>query len=473
MYDVIIIGSGVTGSSIAMNLSKKNGKFLVLEKNEDVCTGTSKANTAIIHAGYDAKPGTMKAKMNVEGSKICEELSKQIGFPYKRIGSFVMAEDEEGRNELKKLLSQGKENGVEGLEILEREDILKIEPNISDDVICALFAKTAAIVDPFLMNIAMAEVAYTNSVDFKFNQEVKNIYKKENFWVIETENNVYETKIVVNAAGLYSDELHNLISNTKYKIKPRRGQYFLLDKDTYGFVKHIVFNVPSQKGKGVVVTPTADGNTLIGPTAVFIDDKDNKETTQEEFDIISSQAKFTMKNITYGSVITSFSGIRAHELGDDFILKEEKDGFFDCVGIESPGLSSSPAIGIYISDLISKKLKLTDNSSFNSKREPIIKTSELSEEEFNELIKKNPKYGQIVCRCERVSEGEIIDAIRRPLGATTLDGIKRRVRATAGRCQGGFCTSRLIKILSNELNLKKEDVRKNSRDSYILVGKVK
>lgn len=473
MYDCIIIGSGVTGTSIAYNLSKKEGNFLVIEKNEDVCTGTSKANTAIIHGGYDAKPETLKAKMNVWGSEICEDLSKEIGFAYDTIGSFVVCTDESEVEILKKLYDQGIKNNVKGMEILYREDLLKMEKNLSDDVYAALFCKSAAIVDPFLMNVAFAEVSYTNGVKYNFNEEVLDIYKENDYWIVKTNKEKYETKAVVNAAGVYGDKLHNLVSEDKLNIKARRGEYLLLDKETKGLVNHVVFDVPTDKGKGVVITPTMDGNTLVGPTANFVEDKEDTSTTRKQLDYITNQCEKTVKNIPLRSVITSFSGLRAHEEQGDFVLQETKENFFDAIGIESPGLSSAPAIGIYISQMVADKLNLKENENFNGHRDPIIKTSELSFDEHQKLIEKDPRYGQIICRCEKVTEGEIVDAINRPLGAKNLDGIKRRVRATAGRCQGGFCSPKIIEILARELDKDQKEIVKNNENSFILTSNTK
>lgn len=473
MYDIIIIGSGVTGSSIAYNLSKKDGKFLVLERNEDVCTGTSKANSAIMHGGYDAVPGTMKAKMNVAGNQMSEELSKKIGFPYKKIGTLVICNREEDLDKLQKLYDQGIENGVKGMKIIYHDEQKQLDPNLTDDVYAALYCKEAGIVDPFLMNIAFAEMANINGVEFKFYQEVTGFDKKDDHWVVHTKDNDYETKSIVNAAGVYADDLHNMVSDDKIKITARRGEYMLLDKETFGFVNHVIFNVPTERGKGVLVAPTIDGNTLVGPTSNFIDDKEDTMTTQEQLEYLARESALSMKNIPLRSVITSFSGLRAHEENDDFILEEVTDGFFDAAGIESPGLSSAPAIGVYMADLVNEKLNLEDKKDFIDHRDPIIKTSELSKEEHQKLIEKDPRYGQIICRCEKVTEAEIVDAIHRPLGATTIDGIKRRTRATAGRCQGGFCTPRLIEILSRELGKKPEEITKNNKNSYLLEGKSK
>ena len=473
MFDVIIIGGGVTGASVAAHLSKKKGKFLLLEKNEDVCTETSKANSGICHGGYDAIPGTMKAKMNVEGNHMMEEESKLFAFPYKKIGTLVLCHDEKDMDKLQALYDQGIENGVNGMKILNREETLALEENITDDVVASLLCEEAGILDPFLMNIAYAEVSNINGVDYKFNTKVEKIEEKDDHWTLHTNNGDFETKAVINCAGVYSDEIHNQISDEKFEIKARRGEYLLLDKDTSGFVDHVMFNLPTEKGKGILVTPTIDENTLVGPTSDFVEDKNDRRSTREQLEEVIEKSNHTVKDVPVRMVITSFSGNRAHEMGGDFILKESKDGFFDCVGIESPGLTSAPAIGKYMANLVADKYGFEENKDFTYDRNPIPKTIDMSLEEHAELIKKNKLYGKIICRCESVTEGEIVDAINRPVGATTVDGIKRRVRASAGRCQGGFCLPHIMEILARELGEDFEDVVKNSKYSYYVDGRVK
>ncbi|MCI7238430.1 MAG: NAD(P)/FAD-dependent oxidoreductase [Anaerococcus sp.] len=474
MYDAIIIGGGVTGSSVAFYLSKNEGKFLLLEKHEDVCCETSKANSGICHGGYDAHPGTMKAKMNVKGNQMMEELSKTLSFPYKKIGTLVLCHNKENFGGLKELYNFGIANGVKGMKIIYKDEILAMEPNVEENVYAALYCAEAGIVDPFLMNISFAEVANMNGVEFEFNKKVINIRKEDNHWLVETEDGeIYQSKTVINCAGLYSDQLHNMVSDDKFTIKARRGEYLLLDKETKGFVNHVVFNLPTNKGKGILITPTIDDNTLVGPTSDYIDDKSDTKSTREHLEEVIDKSNDTVKNVPVNMVITSFSGNRAHEVGGDFILQESVDGFFDCVGIESPGLTSAPAIGEYMAGLVKEKINLLSKENFDTNRKPLPKTSEMSLEEHENLIKENPKYGRIICRCENVTEGEIIDAINRPLGARSVDGIKRRVRATAGRCQGGFCLPRVMEILSRELGIDFEEVTKGSKKSRYLQQRVK
>lgn len=475
MRDVVIIGAGVTGTSVAYNLSKFKGDFLVVEKHADVCEETSKANSAICHGGYDAEPGSMKAKMNVEGNHMMREIADELSFPYKQIGTLVLCHREEDFPKLQKLYDQGIENGVSGMEIIYNEEILKMEPHVEKDVYAALYSKEAGIVDPFLMNVAYAEGSNLNGVEYKLNAEIVEIKEADDHYILKTKDGEeIETKAVVNAAGLYSDAIHDMVmADNKFEIRARRGEYLLLDKATAGYVNHVLFNLPTEKGKGILVSPTIDENTLIGPTSDFVDDKADLVTTRKAIEEVIDKVNDTVDNVPVRQVITSFSGNRAHESSGDFILQETKKGFFDCVGIESPGLTSAPAIGKYMANLVKDSLELEDNPDFKAGRNPIPKTSEMTAEEHNELIKKNPKYGKIICRCEKVTEGEIIDAIHAPVGATTVDGIKRRCRATAGRCQGGFCLPSIIEILSRELGVDQEEITKKGNKSTYIEKRVK
>lgn len=475
MRDVVIIGAGVTGTSVAYNLSKFKGDFLVVEKHADVCEETSKANSAICHGGYDAEPGSMKAKMNVEGNHMMREIADELSFPYKQIGTLVLCHREEDFPKLQKLYDQGIENGVSGMEIIYNEEILKMEPHVEKDVYAALYSKEAGIVDPFLMNVAYAEGSNLNGVEYKLNTEIVEIKEADDHYILKTKDGEeIETKAVVNAAGLYSDAIHDMVmDDNKFEIRARRGEYLLLDKATAGYVNHVLFNLPTEKGKGILVSPTIDENTLIGPTSDFVDDKADLVTTRKAIEEVIDKVNDTVDNVPVRQVITSFSGNRAHESSGDFILQETKKGFFDCVGIESPGLTSAPAIGKYMAGLVKDSLELAENPDFKAGRNPIPKTSEMTAQEHNELIKKNPKYGKIICRCEKVTEGEIVDAIHAPVGATTVDGIKRRCRATAGRCQGGFCLPSIIEILSRELGVDQEEITKKGNKSTYIEKRVK
>ena len=471
-YEVIIIGAGVSGAAIARELSGYDVKCCVLEKEEDVCCGTSKANSAIIHAGYDAANGSMMAKMNVEGNAMMEALAKELDIPFERNGSLVLCLHEEDMPGLQKLYDNGVANGVPDLQILNKEEVLKLEPNVSDEVYAALYAPTAGIVCPFHLNIALAENACDNGVEFKFDTEVLEIEKAEKGFVVKTNQGDFTTDYVVNAAGVYADKLHNMVSEKKIHITPRRGEYLLLDKTAGKHVKNTIFALPSKFGKGVLVTPTVHGNLLVGPTASDIEDKEGTCTSGSGLKEVMEKAGINVKNLPLRQVITSFAGLRAHEDNHEFILGEAEDapGFIDCAGIESPGLSSCPAIGKYIVRLLQEKMHLKEKDSFVTERKGILNPAELSMEERNQLIRENPAYGNMICRCEMITEGEIIDAVTRTLGAKSLDGVKRRTRAGMGRCQGGFCSPRVMEIIARERGVAVEEITKSGGKSKLIVG---
>ncbi|KEH98967.1 NAD(P)/FAD-dependent oxidoreductase [Clostridium massiliodielmoense] len=475
MFDVTIVGAGVIGCSIARELSKYNLKVCVLEKGPDVATGTSKANSGIVHGGHDATPGTLKAKLNVRGNEMFDKLVKELNFPFKRNGSLVLCFDESEKDGLQKLLEKGQKNGVSNLEIIGKEKILEMEPNVNDNVVGALYVPTGGIVCPYEMTIAMAENAYTNGVEFKFETEVKNVVKKENGFTLETSNGNVETNLVINAAGLFSDNLNNMVSKNKIEIIARKGEYCLFDKTAGTMATKTLFQLPTKMGKGVLVTPTVDGNLLIGPNAVDVEDRTDVDTTQEGIDDILNRAKTTFKQIPMRQVITSFSGLRSHDTVNDFIIGEAEDvpGFINVAGIESPGLSSAPAIAEMVEGIVVEKLSPSKNEKFNPIREGIPKFREMTNEERKELIAKDPSYGKIVCRCETVTEGEILNAIRRPLGARDLDGIKRRTRAGMGKCQSGFCSTKIVALLSKELGIPETEVTKFGGKSNLLIGEDK
>ena len=475
LFEIIIIGAGVTGCAIARELSRYDCKVLVLEKDEDVCCGTSKANSGIVHAGYDAKPGSLKAKMNVRGNEMMTSLVRDLDIPFKQIGSLVVCTDKSQKAGIEDLYNRGIANGVLGLKIYEASEIHEIEPNISDDVVCALYAPTAGVICPFRLNIAMAECACQNGVEFKFDTAVIGVETVSSGFKVITTSCDYYASAVVNAAGCHADEIHNLVSAVKYHITPRRGDYMLLDRSCNGLVDHIIFPQPTALGKGILVTPTVHGNVIIGPTAIDTDNKDEAPVTAEGIaKVIEGSAK-NVKGVPVKQVITGFSGLRAHEDGGEFILGEASDcpGFFDCVGIESPGLTACPAVGEYMASLVAGKLSLALNDSWNGICHDIKKPFEMSENERSELIASDPSYGKIICRCETITEGEIIDSIHRPLGARSLDGVKRRTRAGMGRCQGGFCSPRVMEILSRELNVPLESITKSGGSSKLLYGRTK
>ena len=472
MYDVIIIGSGVAGAASARELSRYKVNACVLEKEDDVCCGTSKANSAIVHAGYDAANGSLMAKLNVRGNEMMEDLSKELDFPFKRNGSLVLCGAEEDMPNLQALYERGVKNGVKDLRIITKEEVKAMEPNISDEVVAALYAPTGGIVCPFNLNIALAENANVNGVDFKFNTEVQNIKKVDDHFEIETNNGLYEAKYVVNAAGVYADKFHNMVSEKKIHITPRRGDYCLLDKTAGEHVSKTIFALPGKFGKGILVTPTVHGNLLLGPTAVDIEDKEGTNTTAAGLGEVISKAGLNVNAIPMRQVITSFAGLRAHEDNHEFIIEEleECKGFIDCAGIESPGLTSAPAIGEMVANILKDLMGLEEKEDFIATRKGVLNPEELTKEERVKLIKENPAYGNIICRCEMITEGEIIDAIKRPLGARSLDAVKRRTRAGMGRCQSGFCSPRTMEILSRELNVSMSEITKTGKGSEIIVG---
>ena len=472
MYDIVIIGAGVSGSAAARELSRYQAKICVLEKEEDVCCGTSKANSAIVHAGYDAATGSLKAKLNVRGNELMGELSKELDFPFDRRGSLVLCLSEDDMPDLQALYDRGVANGVKDMRILKRDEVLQMEPNVTDNVYAALYAPTAGIVCPFGLNIALAENACENGVEFKFDTKVNEIKKLDEGYELHTSQGIFQSRCVVNAAGVYADRFHNMVSGEKIHITARRGDYCLLDKEAGEHVGRTIFALPGKLGKGVLVTPTVHGNLLVGPTAVDVENKEGVNTTAKGLTQLLEKAGMSVKNIPTRQIITSFAGLRAHEDGDDFIIGEveDADGFIDCAGIESPGIASCPAVGEMVAEILRKKMNLQKKDTFISTRKGIRNPSALSMEERNALIKENPAYGTIICRCEMVTEGEIIDAIRRPLGAKSLDGVKRRTRAGMGRCQSGFCSPRTMEILARERGMSMSDVTKSGGRSHIAVG---
>ncbi len=475
MVDVVIIGAGVVGCSIARELSRYDLQIQVLERASDVCEGTSKANSGIVHAGFDAHPGTLKAKMNVAGNEKMEALSRELDFPFKRNGSLVLCFAEKDRDKLEKLLEQGIANGVKELRIIEKEELQQMEPDISREAVAALYAPTGGIVCPFGLTIAMAENAAVNGVEFKLETQVFSVKRKENHYLVTTSRGEVECLAVVNAAGVYADTFHNMVSRRKLHIIPRKGEYCLLDKKVGNYVHSTIFQLPTVYGKGVLVTPTVHGNLLIGPTATDIENKEAVSTTGEGIADVQKRAALSVEKLPTKQIITSFAGLRAHEAGGDFVLGEPEDapGFFDAAGIESPGLTCAPALGEYLAGLVAERLKAEKKENFVETRKGIPNMALASEEERKKLIAENPAFADVVCRCELVTEGEILAAIHRPVGATTLDGVKRRTRAGMGRCQAGFCSPRTVELLARELNRDMAEITKNEKGSEFLTGYIK
>lgn len=468
MRDIIVIGAGVVGCSIARELSKYNLDVLVVEKNSDVSEGISKGNSGIVHAGYNEKIGTLKAKLNIEGNKIFDDLSRDLQFPFKRNGAFILAFSDEEMKTLESLKENGEKLGVEGLEILTREEALNIEPNLNKEIVGVLNVKTSGIVSPYEMTIALAENAAENGVEFKLNSKVTSIEKiSEGYKVTLNNKELVSGKIIINASGLEGAFLNNLVSMTKREINPVKGEYCLFDKVAGAMINKTLFQVPNKLSKGVLVTPTAEGNLLVGPNAV---EGKTLETSREGIDEILDKSKKSLEELPVARILNTFSGIRPKTKEGDFIIEEVEDAknFINVIGIDSPGLTAAPAIGVYVVNMIKERLDLVEKKNFKKTREKIVRFAELSLEEKNKLIKEKPAYGHMVCKCEFVTEGEIVEAIHRPIKALTVDAIKRRTRASMGGCQGVGCTLPISKILSRELGIDISDINKNSEGSPVI-----
>ena len=468
MRDIILIGAGVVGCSIARELSKYNLDVLVVEKNSDVSEGVSKGNSGIVHAGYNEKIGTLKAKLNIEGNKMFDDLSRDLQFPFKRNGAFILAFSDKDMKTLESLKEKGEKLGIEGLEILTREEALNIEPNLNKEIVGVLNVKTSGIVSPYEMTIALAENAAENGVEFKLNSKVTSIEKiSEGYKVTLNNKELVSGKIIINASGLEGAFLNNLVSMSKREINPVKGEYCLFDKVAGAMINKTLFQVPSKLSKGVLVTPTAEGNLLVGPNAV---EGKTLETSREGIDEILDKSKKSVEELPLARILNTFSGIRPKTKGGDFIIEEVEDAknFINVIGIDSPGLTAAPAIGVYVVNMIKDKLDLIEKKNFKKTREKIARFAELSLEEKNRLIKEKPAYGHMVCKCEFVTEGEIVEAIHRPIPALTVDAIKRRTRASMGGCQGIGCTLPISKILSRELGIDISDINKNSEGSPVI-----
>ena len=474
MYDIAIIGGGVVGGLIARTLARYNLKICILEKENDVACGATKANSAIVHAGFDAKVGSLKAKLNVKGSKMMGAVCAELGVKYQNNGSLVIGFNEDDRNTISELLYRGIENGVEGLRILEKDELKELEPNLSDNVVCALHAPTGAIVCPYELTIAAIGNAMDNGASLICNFEVTGIDKTENGYRVSSEDSFVDARFVINCAGIYSDKIARLVGDDSFDVHPRKGEYILLDKECGGLVSHTIFRTPSKMGKGILISPTVDGNLLLGPTSVDIEDKSDKSIASKGFADIIKNANDNLNNVPIQKTITSFCGLRSVGSTGDFIINVFDGSFVNVAGIESPGLSASPAIAEYVLELLKNEgLELNEKADYNPYRASMHAFREGTIEEKNEMIKENPAYGRIVCRCEGVSEGEILDAIRRNPRARDLDGVKRRTRAQMGRCQGGFCSPYIIELLSKELEIPYESVTKFGGKSVISIGKIK
>lgn len=470
-YDFAVVGAGVSGAWIAYELSKYTAKTCLLEKENDVAMGATKANSAIIHAGYDPVPGSLMAKLNVRGNALVRELHEKMDIPFRQIGSYVIALNEEGEEKIKELYERGLKNGVEGMKLLSKEETLASEPNLSSDVRGALLATTAGVCSAFEMSCAPAEVAENNGVELIRNFAVCKVENDGEYKIVEAaDGRKIRVRTVINATGVHADEIAALFGDTSFKLVPRRGEYSILDNNCGDLVNHIIFQPPVKFGKGILVSPTVDGNILVGPTAVTIDEKDDKITTNEGQKVAFDGARKSVPTVSERDVITSFSGVRPIGDKEDFIIgfSDADKSLFNVAGIESPGLTAGPAVGEYVVEqLVENGFVFEKKADFDGTRK-VFRFKDLSDEEKNAKIKENPLYGRIICRCETVTEGEIVYAVLRGAGARDMDGVKRRVRAGMGRCQGGFCGPKVMEIISRELNIPMSDVTKFGGKSWMV-----
>jgi len=472
--DVIIIGGGVSGCSLLYELSRYKISALLLEKENDIACGTTKANSGIVHAGYDPEPGTLMARVNVEGNILIEKLSKDLDITYKKTGSLVVGFDETDRISIEKLLKKGNANGVPGLKIISGEELFRLEPNLSRDVVCALYAPSAGIVCPWELAIAQAECAVQGGGKVELDCEVKGIKKEGDAFVVSTNKGEYKGRYVVNAAGVYSDTVSQMVEKPHFAITAKSGEYFILDTTEINLVNTVVFPCPSKLGKGVLVSPTVHGNIIVGPDSKDFG-REDYSTTAEGLEYVRKNALRCVPTVNFRASIRNFAGLRADAGLEDFIIEESKEapGFFNMAGIKSPGLTSSPALAKEVAKLLfAAGLSNEPNPNFTAKRR-VTRFKELSEEEKTKKIKENPLYGTIVCRCETVTEGEIVDALNRPLPPRSLDAIKRRCTPGMGRCQGGFCSPKVLALIAKRFNIKPEEVPKDKKGMYIVTGETK
>lgn len=475
MYDVAIIGCGIVGAAAAYTLSKYQLKILVLERENDVASGTTKANSAIIHAGYDPKPGTLMAALNVQGARMTRALCEKLDVPYRQIGSLVLAMDETEEPTLSRLYQQGIQNGVEGLRLLNRKEALALEPGISSQVKGALYAPSAAIVSPWELCIALTDTAMRNGVELKLCHQVQGLSRDQTCYTITTNRGVFQARYLINAAGVHADAVHNMAAPPAFAIHPSRGEYYLMDKSQGGQVGHVVFQCPSKSGKGVLAAPTVHGNLIVGPTAQPVEDGDDVATSTDGLEQVRLLSQRSVPGISFREAIRCFAGVRARSDREDFVIEEAAGapGLIDLAGIQSPGLSAAPAIALRAVELLRKAgLALREKKAYNDSRK-VIRFRELPLERQRRLIQQNPLYGRVICRCETITEGEIVDAIHTPTAPRTLDAIKRRCGAGMGRCQGGFCSPRVQEILSRELDIPMEQVLLDQEGSVILMGRTK
>ncbi len=475
MFDVAIIGAGVCGCAIAYELSKYNLNIALIEKENDVACGTTRANSAIIHAGYDPQTGTLMQKLNVRGSKRTGALCKQLSVQYRQIGSMVLAFDETQMQTLRQLCARGKANGVEGVTILTKEQAVAKEPNLSNDIVGALHAPTCAIISPWEFALALGEVAVKNGAKLFLNSPVAAIAQQNGGFAIQAGEHALQARFIVNAAGLFADGIHTMAGGEGFGVYPVKGQYYLLDKNQGSLVDTVIFQCPTKEGKGVLVAPTVHGNLIVGPDSAEIGDKADFSTSYEGLELVRSTALKSVPGINFRESIRNFAGLRAYSTSHDFIIEPSAQvkNFINVAGIKSPGLSSAAAIGEYVAELLAGQgLALTENPAFNGSRE-VIRFHALDHAGRAEQIARDARYGRIICRCETITEGEILDAIHSPIPPCSIDGVKRRTGAGMGRCQGGFCGPRIHELLARELGCDSMFIPQDIAGSYIITGKTK
>ncbi|MDR1409994.1 MAG: NAD(P)/FAD-dependent oxidoreductase [Oscillospiraceae bacterium] len=474
MFDVAIIGAGVTGAHVARELTRRSFSVCLLEKADDLCMGASKANSAIVHAGFDARSGSMKARLNVRGCALMPQVARELAVPYKNIGSLVLAFSEAERKTLNELLGRGQKNGVPELEIIDGERLFEREPQISHEAVAALWAPTAGIVCPFELTLAAAENAVQNGAVFKRGFDVIAAKSDESgLTLIAKSGETVRARLAVNAAGAYADQVAMLFGDKTIKLEPRRGQYHLFDKIANDKANSVLFQCPTKAGKGILVTQTVHGNLLIGPS-MEVTEPDDTATQSAVLNKVLEVARKSIPDLNSREIITSFAGLRAHEKGHDLVVGFSKANvrLYHTAGIESPGLSAAPAVGEYAAEEIAKRLGAAPRDDFDPIRKTVPLFSSLKKAEQAALAKANPDYGRIVCRCETVTRGDILAALHSTIPAVDIDGLKRRVRPTMGRCQGGFCGSICAEILADELGVPLTEITKFGGESKLLTGRL-
>lgn len=470
MYDIAIIGAGIIGASVAYELSRYRLKILWLEKENDVSLGATRANSAIVHAGYDPPAGSRMARLNVEGTRLMPALCEAVDAHYKNTGSLVLAFDERDRSTLRSLKEQGDANGVPSLQVLNREETLAREPALNPDIVGSLYAPSAGIILPWELTLGLAEVAVREGVDLRLRQELQTIRYEADHWKLETQNETYQARRVINAAGQGAEKIHRQATEPAFHLLPTRGEYYLLDKAVDPQVSHVLFQCPGPLGKGILVTPTIHGNTLIGPNAELIEDGEDTSTTYAGLAEVAQKARRSVPNLRFGENIRHFSGVRANREVDDFYIAMHEKGFLDLAAIKSPGLSAAPAIALYARELLEADgLEVQPREGWNGRRK-VTRFAERSPEDKAAMVDANPAFGRVICRCQTITEGEILEAIRSPIPPVSIDAIKRRTGAGLGRCQGGFCGPRVLEILSRELGVDPAEILQDKDGSYIVLG---